>query len=258
MSSRRVATSASTPPSRSRKGCRASSRGIASITRSERRPRRLDSTNLRLGFSMYSRRLRGTMSLVFDLLGYRRRWRLLEQLRTPYVSETAPIVVGGCGSSGTTLLRRMLDRHPAVCCGPESTVFLERVSGPEELASRLGFRADQIEGWQCASRSQAEFIDRFQSASLARSGKRVWADKTPENVRRFAFVRRHFPKARLIHMIRDGRDVACSLRSQGWMKVRHWTPSDAAARCAAYWVERVSAGRASRSDPGYIEIRYEQ
>ncbi|HKF73787.1 MAG TPA: sulfotransferase [Stellaceae bacterium] len=198
------------------------------------------------------------MSLVFDLLGYRRRWRLLEQLRTPYVSETAPIVVGGCGSSGTTLLRRMLDRHPAVCCGPESTVFLERVSGPEELASRLGFRADQIEGWQCASRSQAEFIDRFQSASLARSGKRVWADKTPENVRRFAFVRRHFPKARLIHMIRDGRDVACSLRSQGWMKVRHRTPSDAAARCAAYWVERVSAGRASRSDPGYIEIRYEQ
>jgi len=198
------------------------------------------------------------MSLVFDLLGYRRRWRVLELLEKPYVSNTAPIVIGGCGSSGTTLLRRMLNRHPMICCGPETTVFLERVSGPEELASRLGFQADQIEGWQRCSRSQAEFIDRFQSACLSRSDKSVWADKTPENVLRFTFVRRHFPRARLVHVVRDGRDVACSLRQQGWMKARYRTESDAVVHCAEYWVERVLAGRAWREDPAYIEIRYEQ
>jgi hypothetical protein len=42
------------------------------------------------------------------------------------------------------------------------------------------------------------------------------------------------------------------------MKARYRATSDAVAQCAEYWVDRVSAGRAWRQDPGYIEIRYEQ
>ena len=199
----------------------------------------------------------GTVSLVFDLLGYRNRWRLLERLDPPYVSGTAPIVIGGCGSSGTTLLRRMLNRHPAIACGPESTIFLERVTGPTELGSRMGFAPSVIEGWQRASRSQAEFIDRFQAASLARTGKSVWADKTPENIRRVDFVWRHFPRARIVHMIRDGRDVTCSLRRQPWMKQSGRGSTNVTADCARYWVERVSARRTLVGDPRYTELRYE-
>lgn len=197
------------------------------------------------------------MSLVFDLLGYRNRWRLLERLGPAYISETAPIVIGGCGSSGTTLLRRMLNRHPVVSCGPESTVFLERVTGPAELAARMGFPPSEIEAWQRDSRSQAEFIERFQAACLARSGKSVWADKTPENIRRVDFVWRHFPRARFVHMIRDGRDVACSLRRQSWMKLADRGSSDVTARCATYWVERVSIRSTFANDPRYTELRYE-
>ena len=197
------------------------------------------------------------MSLLFDLLGYRNRWRLLERFGAVYVSETAPIVIGGCGSSGTTLLRRMLNRHPAISCGPESTVFLERITGPGELALRVGFGRREIEDWQRASRSQAEFIDLFQAACLARSGKSIWADKTPENIRRPDFVWRHFPRARFVHMIRDGRDVTCSLRRQPWMKLGDRNPADVTARCARYWVERVSARHALASDPRYTEVRYE-
>jgi len=194
------------------------------------------------------------VSFLFDLLGYRNRWRLLERFAPDYVSQTSPIVIGGCGSSGTTLLRRMLNRHPAIACGPESTVFLERVTGPAELGPRMGFRASEVEKWQRNSRSQAEFIDRFQTACLARSGKTVWADKTPENIRRVDFVWRHFPHARFVHMVRDGRDVACSLRRQSWMKRGS---GDIIARCATYWVERVSIGRVFTSDPRYAELRYE-
>ncbi len=197
------------------------------------------------------------MSLIFDLLGYRNRWRLLERLGPAYVSQTAPIVVGGCGSSGTTLLRRMLNRHPAISCGPESTVFLERITGPAELGPRMGFVPAEIEDWQRASRSQAEFIDRFQAACLARTAKSVWADKTPENIRRVDFVWRHFPRARFVHMIRDGRDVACSLRRQPWMKLQDRSADDIAGRCATYWVERVAAGRRLAGDSRYVELRYE-
>jgi protein-tyrosine sulfotransferase len=197
------------------------------------------------------------MSLVFGLLGYRRRWRLLEAFGGAYVSPTCPVVIGGCGSSGTTLLRAMLDRHPAITCGPESTVFLRRVSSPADIGRRYRYRADEIEAWQRRSRSQAEFIDLFQSACLRRARKQVWADKTPENVMRFDFARRHFPRARLVHVIRDGRDVACSLRSQPWMKKPKDAGRDMLAYCFDYWVERVAAGQRFRDDPQYIEVRYE-
>jgi protein-tyrosine sulfotransferase len=197
------------------------------------------------------------VSLVFDLLGYRNRWRLLERFGAAYVSETAPIVIGGCGSSGTTLVRRMLNRHPEISCGPESTVFLDRVTGSAELGSRMGFRPSEIEAWQRDSRSQAEFIDLFQAACLARAGKRLWADKTPENIRRLSFVWRHFPGARFIHVIRDGRDVACSLRRQSWMKLEERDSLIALLRCGEYWVDRVAIRRSAQGDPRYIELRYE-
>lgn len=34
-----------------------------------------------------------------------------------------PILIGGCGSSGTTLLRKILNSHPAIACGAEMSVF---------------------------------------------------------------------------------------------------------------------------------------
>jgi hypothetical protein len=197
---------------------------------------------------------RGAAVSLFDLLGYRNRWRLLERFGRGYVSETSPIVIGGCGSSGTTLLRRMLNRHPAISCGAESTVFLERVTGPAELGPRMDLPPSEIEQWQRSSRSQAEFIDRFQAACLAQSGKSVWADKTPENIRRLDFIWRHFPRARFVHLIRDGRDVACSLRRQAWMKRGS---GDVIARCGTYWVERVSVRRRFLADPRYSELHYE-
>lgn len=198
------------------------------------------------------------MSLVFDLLGYRKRWRLLELFRAVYVSGTAPVLIGGCGSSGTTLVRRMLNRHPDISCGPESTVFLERITGPAELGARMGFELSEIEAWQRGSRSQAEFIDFFQAACLARTGKRIWADKTPENIRRLNFLWQHFPEARFVHVIRDGRDVACSLRRQPWMKLRERDSLAALVRCGEYWVDRVAIRRSVKADPRYIELRYEE
>jgi len=36
---------------------------------------------------------------------------------------TTKILIGGCGSSGTTLLRKMLNSHPEIACGPEMSVF---------------------------------------------------------------------------------------------------------------------------------------
>ena len=34
-----------------------------------------------------------------------------------------PIIIGGCGSSGTTLIRKMLNAHRNIACGPEMSIF---------------------------------------------------------------------------------------------------------------------------------------
>lgn len=199
------------------------------------------------------------MDGLFALLGYRMWWCLRAPLARRRSDGRSMIIIGGAARSGTTLLRSILGRHPLIATGAETTVFLRRVSAPADIGQRLGWDAAEIAGWQRNSRSQAEFIEHVRRAMLERSGKTCWAEKTPANVQRFGYVRRHFPRARLVHIIRDGRDAVCSLRRTPFAKLDH-APYDsvaAAQRCAVQWRASVAAGRRFRHDPAYYELRYE-
>ena len=201
----------------------------------------------------------GPGCLLFGLLGYRLWWLIRSPLAARRSDCRSIVVVGGAPRSGTTLLRTLLGRHPMIASGPETTVFLRRVSSPEDIGTRLGWDPSVIAQWQRESRSQVEFIERFQRAVLKRSGKVVWVEKTPKNAGRFGFVRRHFPYAKLVHIVRDGRDVVCSLRRTPFAKLDH-APSDsvaAARRCAVQWRAGVRAAKRFRRDPHYYELRYE-
>lgn len=202
---------------------------------------------------------RSPAGIVFALLGYRLWWLI----RGPFAARRSAcrsiVVVGGAPRSGTTLLRTLLGRHPMIASAPETTVFLRRISSPADIGKRVGWDAALIEQMQRDSHSQAEFIERFQRAMLDRSGKAVWVEKTPKNAERFGFVRRHFPYAKLVHIVRDGRDVVCSLRKTPFAKLDH-APAEsvaAAQRCAVQWRANVRAALRLRHDPLYHELRYE-
>lgn len=194
----------------------------------------------------------------FDWLGYRWWWRL-HAFAAPRMPPCNLIVLGGAERSGTTLLRTILGRHPQIASGPETTVFLKRISSPADIGQRLGWDPALIRTWQRQSRSQPAFIALVQSACLKQSGKTVWAEKTPGNVERFGFVRKHFPHAKLIHIVRDGRDVVCSLRHKPFAKIDRVQRDSAAAarRCAIIWRQKVLAGLRHRGCPAYYEMRYE-
>lgn len=197
--------------------------------------------------------------IMFAILGYRLWWFLRSPFATPR-SEAGPIVViGGAARSGTTLLRTTLGRHPLIASVPETTVFLRRVSSPTTIGERLGWDPALVLRWQRESRSQAEFIAQVQRAVLQETGKAIWAEKTPHNIQRLRFVRRHFRSAKLVHIIRDGRDVVCSLRRTPFAKLdhAHWDSVAATRRCAVQWRTSVKAGLRLRGDPAYYELRYE-
>ncbi|HVY15378.1 MAG TPA: sulfotransferase [Rhodopila sp.] len=198
-------------------------------------------------------------AFAFNAMGYRSWWRL-RSIAARRPSGDAPLVVlGGSPRSGTTLLRTILGRHSLIVSGPEITVFLRRISSPADLAERLGWDAEEIEAWQRESRSQAEFIERFGQVMRERAGKPVWLEKTPRNVGRFRYIRRNFPHAKLVHIVRDGRDVVCSLRRTPFARLDHAPPDSvkAALRCALQWRTAVEAGIRLRGDRNYYELRYE-
>ncbi len=87
----------------------------------------------------------------------------------------------------------------------------------------------------------------------AAQGKPRYGDKTPGYVFHLPLVGELFPEARVVHVVRDGRDVAVSMRQASSTTP---PPIDQLARL---WRKAVTKGRAfGEVDPGrYAEVRYE-
>jgi hypothetical protein len=154
-----------------------------------------------------------------------------------------PIIVGS-PRSGTTLLRFMLDSHPALINYPKPVPLWPDFEIPEEvfwaaLAEITPFTIP--EGYRAFYRLYA-----------ARFAKSRWGDKTPLYCLDLNTIRQVLPEVRFIHIIRDGRDASLSLRKM-W-----FSPGWEIETQAAYWRKCVlAARRAGLGRPDYIEVRYE-
>ncbi len=204
----------------------------------------------------------GTPRFLGDLLAATGLGPGADRWSTASPSALSPVVLGGCGRSGTTLLRMMLDSHSGICCGPESSVFRRRALDPGALAVRFGFAPAEVVQIHEAARSRPEFIEGFAALCMRKAGKHRWAEKTPRNISRIGAIFRWFPEARFVHVLRDGRDVACSLRTHPRHKVvdGKLTPTGIRkpiAGCARRWVRDIESSRRWWGDPRFITVRYE-
>jgi hypothetical protein len=89
-------------------------------------------------------------------------------------------------------------------------------------------------------------------AYAAWHGKRRWGDKTPHYVHHVDHLLRLWPGARFVVLVRDGRDVALSLRRMPFGPNNAWA-------AAQWWARGVRAGiRAQREHPdAVLTVRYE-
>ncbi len=89
----------------------------------------------------------------------------------------------------------------------------QSISRDDLTAALSAFRAHYGDQPVAASRVlAADIID----PSVRKRGKSRWVDTTPANAPRVDALYRVFPDLKLIHMVRDGRDVAASTVSRGW------------------------------------------
>lgn len=176
----------------------------------------------------------------------------------------APIFVGGAGRSGTTLLRVILDSHKHIACGPELKVtpsicglWYEFQTGFLPALAEYGHSRQDI------NRVVGELITSLLAKFRASTGKPRSAEKSPNNVFYFEHLHAIFPDSPLVHVLRDGRDVVCSLLTMNWVDSRTGAPIDYtrdARKAAEYWVSAVRAGRHAGRRIGakhYYELKYE-
>ena len=134
-----------------------------------------------------------------------------------------PIIIGGFYRSGTSLLRRLLDSHPNIYCGPEVKFFREFYGNylKDDLAHLRLFRT--IRTMEIDDKTLLEvfgkaFIECHVIAAR-RSGKSRWADKNPENVlyldQWYTLLDGNFI---FINVIRNPFDTLASLVEAGFKK----------------------------------------
>ncbi|KAA0274946.1 MAG: sulfotransferase [Acidobacteria bacterium] len=180
----------------------------------------------------------------------------------------APFVVG-VNRSGTTLLRMMLDAHPELTIPPETHFvpeLIEAAEGRDPTPEALLATITRQREWGDFGLTGEELLERFRaieplnagdalrafySAYAERAGKPRWGEKTPIYVKSMRKIERALPEARFVHVIRDGRDVALSIRDRAVKE----HPID---RIAERWVRRITRAREqAKRLRRYEEIRYE-
>jgi len=178
-----------------------------------------------------------------------------------------PFIIGA-PRSGTTLLRFMLDAHPEMAIPPETGfVPLAGGLGRQDFFDRLTHFPPGAPNWSDFGLDASDFragldqIDPFTCSQGLRTLYRLYAakhdkprygEKTPGYGEHIATIENLLPEAHFIHIIRDGRDVALSLRPL-W-----FSPGRDMATLARYWRNLVEQGRAGGAlAKSYLEVRYE-
>ncbi len=125
-----------------------------------------------------------------------------------------PLFILSCHRSGSTLLRFALDTHPAIYCPPE--LFLGNAAF--SLVTLLsGLNAKIFEKEEAVSpqfsgilTQTRQIITDQMSLHAARRGKRLWCEKTPDNMEYLDLIHVLFPQAKYLCLYRHCLDVVKS------------------------------------------------
>ncbi|HEY3278330.1 MAG TPA: sulfotransferase [Syntrophorhabdaceae bacterium] len=179
------------------------------------------------------------------------------------------------GSSGSTFFSNLLNRHPDIVCGEEMGLFskpilyddfdrlkrwsfiIRRVGVPSNpyfedrslLRNPESFSLTRSRIWEMLVTSEdgPAFVQKLKVHIFSLTGKKIWGEKTPENIYAIDRFLRAFVDSKVIHIVRDPRDTILSLMRRG-LTVE---------RAAEVWLTSVAAIWKHRQDPRVQEIRYE-
>ena len=106
---------------------------------------------------------------------------------------------------------------------------------------------------QSSYQTYGDFIQTLFNLYAQKSGKLYWAEKTPVNAIYAPILTHCFSDMKIVNMVRDGRDVACSLMKVGWGTKNPYRAID-------WWATsliKALEGQKYLSPENYLNVRYE-
>ncbi len=164
----------------------------------------------------------------------------------PIPSTRPACFIVGCSRSGTTLLSVLLDRHSDLCITPETNFYNEmalglNVPGENRLRSllsawprlpELGLDVETVMQHCGSQPTREDFFSTLLGLYARRKSKAFVGEKTPQHLNHVPSMVSDFPQTPIVCIVRDGREVALSLRSMPW------SPGDLQT-CAQLWLNAV-------------------
>jgi Sulfotransferase family len=197
----------------------------------------------------------------------------------PGNTSKAPVFVLGCGRSGTKLLYHMLLSSGSFAVyHSESNAFnllglrfgnLRHRRNRQKLLDlwfksmlfkRSGLTREEIEPRILNDCKNAGDFLRIVMETIARTqGVERWAESTPLHTLYLPLIKKLIPDAQIIHIIRDGRDVAVSLNKIKWITPFPWDKHRTLIVAGIFWKWIVSKGRkyGRTMSQDYLEVHYE-
>jgi sulfotransferase family protein len=189
-------------------------------------------------------------------------------------TDPAPVLIGACARSGTTLLGAMLGASPEAVTVPEARFkwnllescgvageAIDLACAVRKLSGDWKFRQwgielpppDDIPAEQVPYAALLRHLALQYGLRWHKPSPKVWVDHTPGNVQYMARLGRVMPDSKFVHLVRDGRAVAAS------QIPLDWGPNDIF-EAAQSWGFKVGMGVAacgSLGDDRAITVRYE-
>jgi len=184
------------------------------------------------------------------------------------------ILIGGAGSTGSSLLRQILNRHPDIFSGPELNFFNKEqifsdwqsakknilrpsrffstqgwvpYTGTRMLKEEYGWQKKELKALITKTSDLRTFVSDYFQKSLKKNNAKIWIEKTPSNSYVFTHFLDTFDDGKVIHIIRNPYDMVSSLVK------RNFTPIFA----AGMYIYNMAMALRAEDYPTYYRIKYE-
>lgn len=152
-----------------------------------------------------------------------------------YSLKKEPIIIAGCGRSGTSLLLSILSAHP-------------NIYGISKETNIFGFERKFNTNFLNRINNSRKLLPYLLKDEKILTSKR-WCEKTPRNIRFIDSILKEFKnKVKIIHIVRDGRDVITSIHPQ---TNEYHIPINR-------WIYDVSNGLKWKDSPNVFLVKYEE
>lgn len=179
-----------------------------------------------------------------------------------YISDFNPIIIGGCPRSGTTLARALIGIHPKIASPEMEYNALIYITYDKILQNKLNLSQQEIDNLKSHYKDHIFLAENILKYYMIKNQKNLIAIKHPYHILILDELFHYFPKMKFIHMIRDGRDTACSLRTHPKRKkvnekIIPLDTNNPFNWCIRRWVTSINLGMKWRDNENYLEIKYE-